>query len=191
LKLLLALGNPGERYRDTRHNAGWWLADHLVVRWSLGAFRTAGPESSTEGSVEGQDVRVVKPQTFMNRSGRLLDRYANVAGFRVGEDLLVLVDDAALAPGRFRLRGSGSAGGHNGLVSVEQALGSREYGRLRIGVGAPPDSDGDLAAWVLAVPPASEEEAVLERFDLMARATERWIAEGVKSAIPSAGSPRG
>jgi PTH1 family peptidyl-tRNA hydrolase len=183
LKLILALGNPGDRYRDTRHNVGWWLADHLAVRWSLGAYRVYGSESSATGRVENTPVRVVKPLTYMNLSGRALDRYPDGPDFRFREDLLVMVDDVALPPGRFRLRARGSAGGHNGLASVESALGSRDYARLRIGVGSPSRPDLDLAAWVLASPPAAEEEAVLERFDLMARATECWIAEGIEPAM--------
>ena len=183
MKLILALGNPGERYRDTRHNAGWWLADHLAARWSLGAFHAYGSEASAGGRAENTPVRVVKPLTYMNRSGRVLEGYSEAPGVRFGEDLLVLVDDVALPPGSFRLRARGSAGGHNGLASVESALGSREYARLRIGVGSPPRPDIDLAAWVLASPPAAEEEAVLERFDAMARATEHWIAEGIESAM--------
>lgn len=183
MKVLLALGNPGERYRDTRHNAGWWLADHLVVRWRFPAFRRAGPECSTEGTVAGHTVRLVKPLTFMNRCGRLLPRYVGMPDFEPEEDLLVLVDDTALEPGRFRLRGRGSAGGHKGLASVELALASRDYGRLRIGVGSPPDPEVDLAAWVLAAPRGSDEEAVLEEFDRMARAAECWLAEGMETAM--------
>lgn len=183
MKLILALGNPGDRYRDTRHNAGWWLGDHLAVRWSLGAFGSSGAEASAEGRVESRPVRIIKPLTYMNRSGRILTRYLAQSDFRHQTDLLVLVDDASLPVGRFRLRGRGSAGGHNGLASVEAALQSRDYGRLRIGVGEPTDPGIDLATWVLAVPPAPDEEAVLEQFDRMARATEHWIGEGMESAM--------
>lgn len=183
MKLILALGNPGERYRDTRHNAGWWLADHLAVRWSLTAFRAYGSEAAATGRAGNRPVRVLKPLTYMNLSGRVLERYPEGPEFRHREDLLVLVDDVALPPGSFRLRARGSAGGHNGLASIESTLGSREYGRLRIGVGSPSHPDIDLAAWVLAPPPPGEEEAVLERFDVMARAIEYWIAEGMEHAM--------
>jgi PTH1 family peptidyl-tRNA hydrolase len=183
LKVILALGNPGERYRDTRHNAGWWLADHLAVRWSFPPFRPSGPEASSDGRVRGTAVRVVRPLTYMNRSGRALERYAQLPDFRAVADLLVLVDDAALPPGSFRLRARGSAGGHNGLASVESVLGSSEYGRLRIGVGAPPHPEVDLAAWVLAAPSPAEEEAVLETFERSAQAIECWVAEGIEPAM--------
>lgn len=185
MKLILALGNPGDRYRDSRHNAGWWLADHLAVRWSLDAFRTHGPEATAGGRFADMPVTVVKPLTYMNLSGRVLKRYLERADFRFKEDLLVLVDDVALAPGRFRLRGRGSAGGHNGLASVESALGGREYGRLRVGVGGPAHPAVDLSAWVLTSPPAAEEEMILEQFDRMAEATEEWIVKGMESAMNS------
>jgi len=183
MKLILALGNPGDRYRDTRHNAGWWLADHLVARWSFGAFRQAGAEASAEGRVSGAEIRIVKPLTYMNRSGRVLERYPAVPGFKFETDLLVLVDDAALPPGKFRLRGRGSAGGHNGLLSVEEVVGSREYSRLRIGVGAPDHPDIDLVEWVLGVPSSADEERILEQFDTMAPAIESWLTGGVESAM--------
>jgi PTH1 family peptidyl-tRNA hydrolase len=183
MKLILALGNPGNRYRDTRHNAGWWLADHLSTRWSLGAFRPAGREVVVDGRVAGVQVRIVKPLTYMNRSGRVLERHLANPGFRFEQDLLVLVDDAALPPGRFRLKGRGSAGGHNGLLSVEEALDSREYGRLRIGVGAPTHPDIDLVDWVLGAPSSADEETIVEQFGRMALATESWIVEGVESAM--------
>jgi len=183
MKLILALGNPGDRYRDTRHNAGWWLADHLTKRWSLGPFKQVGPEASVVGPVDGHEVRIIKPTTYMNRSGRVLAKYLAVQGFRFEEDLLVVVDDAALPPGRFRLKGRGSAGGHNGLQSIEEALDSREYPRLRIGVGAPTHPDLDLADWVLGVPRSRDEEAILEQFGRMALAIESWLSEGMESAM--------
>ena len=183
MKLIVALGNPGERYRDTRHNAGWWLADHLARRWSLPAFRQEGPEASTGGPVDGESVRIVQPLTYMNRSGRVLEKYLAAADFRPEEDLLVAVDDTALAPGRFRRRGRGSGGGHNGLLSVEEHLASREYPRLRIGVGEPGNREVVLSDWVLATPTAKEEEAILEQFGRMALAIETWMSEGVETAM--------
>lgn len=183
MNLILALGNPGDRYRDTRHNAGWWLADHLASRWSIGPFRQAGAEASADGRAGGVDVRIVKPLTYMNRSGRALARYLAGPGFRFRDDLLVLVDDAAIPPGTFRLRARGSAGGHNGLRSVEEQLGSREYARLRIGVGSPPDADVDLVDWVLGVPGQADEEEILGQFGRMAVAVESWMAEGIDLAM--------
>lgn len=183
MKVIFALGNPGDRYRDTRHNAGWWLADHLLARWAFPPWRVGGDAVSSESMVHGTAVRLVKPLTYMNRSGGALLAQRRAAGFRPAEDLLVLVDDAALPAGRFRLRAAGSAGGHNGLASIEVALDSQQYGRLRIGIGAPPHPEVDLSAWVLSAPGAAEEEAVLELFETMARATEAWIVDGIHTAM--------
>ena len=183
MKLLIALGNPGEQYRDTRHNAGWWLADHLVVRWSFDPFRRQGPVAETQGGAAGKDVLLVKPLTYMNRSGRVLRRFRDHEDFRPASDLLVLVDDVDLRPGRFRLRASGSAGGHNGLLSIEAALRSQEFARLRVGVGAPEDRDVDRADWVLAPPGKDEEETVLTAFDRMSEAVECWLSDGAEMAM--------
>ena len=181
MKTLLALGNPGARYRDTRHNVGWWLADRLCVAWSLPAFRAAGLAAATAGRVGDSSVRVVKPLTYVNRSGRVVEKLRS-EGLSVPH-LLVLVDDVSLPPGTFRLRARGSAGGHKGLLSIEGTLGTREYARLRIGVGRPDDSRIDLAEWVLAPMSDAEEEQVLLAFGDMVSAVECWMAEGIETAM--------
>ena len=183
VKLLIALGNPGDQYRDTRHNAGWWLADHLAARWSFGPFRRQGSVAETRGGAAGKDVLLVKPLTYMNRSGRALRGYRDRESFQFATDLLVLVDDVDLAPGTFRVRGTGSSGGHNGLLSIEGALRSRDFARLRVGVGAPADRGVDRADWVLAPPRPDEEETILTAFDRMSEAIECWLSEGTESAM--------
>ncbi|MCZ6824693.1 MAG: aminoacyl-tRNA hydrolase [Gemmatimonadota bacterium] len=181
MKTLLALGNPGARYRDTRHNVGWWLADRLCVAWSLPAFRAARLAAATAGRVGDSPVRVVKPLTYVNRSGRVVEKLRS-EGLHFPH-LLVLVDDVSLPPGTFRLRARGSAGGHNGLLSIEGTLGTREYARLRIGVGRPHDSRIDLAEWVLAPMSDAEEEQLLLAFGDMVSAVECWMAEGIETAM--------
>lgn len=184
MKTLLALGNPGDRYRDTRHNVGWWLADRLRAAWSLPAFRRRGAAARTEGRMDGTPVRLVKPLTYVNRSGRALEGLRDEEpGLRVEEDLLVLVDDVALPPGEIRVRARGSAGGHNGLASLEAAAGTRGYARLRVGVGRPEDDRVDLADWVLAPPSAAEEEEILGAFDRAVDAAACWIVEGAEAAM--------
>jgi len=183
VKVILALGNPGDRYRDTRHNVGWWLADRLRTEWSFPAFRERGPARSAAGRRAGADVRIVEPLTYVNRSGAVVRALVAETGLDPSEDLLVLVDDVALPPGTVRLRASGSSGGHNGLVSVEEAVGGREYARLRIGVGRPEDERIDLAEWVLAPLPGPEEEAVLGAFPRAVQAVECWLDEGVETAM--------
>lgn len=182
VRTILALGNPGDRYRDTRHNAGWWLADHLRAAWGWPPFSREGRSVWTRGSAAGRAVRILKPLTYVNRSGLALEDLLREPGFRLDE-LLVLVDDVSLPPEGFRLRGRGSAGGHNGLASIEQAAGSREYGRLRIGVGAPRTAEIDLADWVLAPPAPAEEEVILSGFGSLTEAVCCWIAEGMESAM--------
>lgn len=185
MRLLLALGNPGEKYRDTRHNAGWWLADRLVDAWSLPPFRRGGDAAVTSGEVRGRSVRLLKPLTFVNRSGDVLRERGLPDDFDPERDLLVLVDDVDLEPGNFRIRARGSAGGHRGLRSIEAVLGTGAYGRLRVGVGRPGEAGGDvdLASWVLAPPPPADEERILAAFGRMTGAVECWLSAGVEEAM--------
>lgn len=181
MKVILGLGNPGPEYADTRHNVGWWLLDHLASRWKAGPFGRDRSLESASARVGGETVHLVKPLTFMNRSGFVARAWA--AEVDVGRDLLVLVDDAALPPGSARMRAQGSAGGHNGLLSVEGALGTAVYPRLRIGVGGPPPGV-DLAEWVLSpFEPAEDEERVLEILPRLAEGVEVWVREGIERAM--------
>jgi PTH1 family peptidyl-tRNA hydrolase len=179
----VGLGNPGPEYDGTRHNAGFRLADHLVARWRFGPFKRGERARQAEGSWDGRPVRVLKPQTYMNRSGAALASLRALSGFDPSTDLLVLVDDVALPVGRFRLRGAGSAGGHNGLKSIEGALQRQDYARLRIGVGPVPVGLDDLADYVLADFDAEEHRALDELLDPMAEAVEGWLAEGIERAM--------
>ncbi|MDH3734000.1 MAG: aminoacyl-tRNA hydrolase [Gemmatimonadota bacterium] len=182
MHLVVALGNPGNNYRDTRHNAGWWLADRLANRWGFPGFRRAGKTAWTSGSIEGRSVEVHKPLTYMNRSGRAVEGLLERRGLDPRADLLVLVDDVWLEPGRIRVRGKGSPGGHNGLRSLSHAIGD-EYARIRIGVGRPHDDRIDLAEWVLARMPRAEEEETLATFPRAAEAVELWLEAGVEAAM--------
>jgi peptidyl-tRNA hydrolase, PTH1 family len=159
------------------------LADHLATRWRLGAFKRGERARQAEGSHDGRTVRVLKPQTYMNRSGAALAPLRALPGFDPATDLLVLVDDVALPAGKFRLRGAGSAGGHNGLKSVEGALQRQDYARLRIGVGPVPAGLPDLADFVLAPFEAEERRALEELLDPMAEAVECWLADGIERAM--------
>jgi len=180
---VLGLGNPGPDYEDTRHNAGFLLADRLAVRWSLGKFRRRGPARIAEGERFGIAVQVIKPHTYMNRSGAALGLLRDDPGFDPGRDLLVLVDDVALDLGRFRLRGGGSAGGHNGLKSIEAVLQRQDYARLRIGVGPRPMDYDDLADYVLDRFTPDEREALDAVLDPMAETVECWLEEGLETAM--------
>ena len=177
----MGLGNPGQEYEDTRHNAGFLLADHIARRWGLGSFRRGDRARVAEGQWQGESVQLLKPQTFMNRSGSALSPFLGDK-FDPATDLLVLVDDVALVAGRFRLRGAGSAGGHNGLKSVEATLQRQDYARLRVGVGPQPES-GDLADYVLAPFTREEHELIDPLLDPMADAAESWLTEGIERAM--------
>lgn len=183
MKAILALGNPGNRYVDSRHNVGWWLADRLIRAWGLSGFVPSGRTAWTSGTVGGESVEIHKPLTYMNRSGQAIAAIGAERELDPRAGLLVLVDDVWLPAGRIRIRRRGSAGGHNGLQSVEGALGSDEYGRLRIGVGRPHDDRIDLAAWVLAPMPRTEEEAVLAAFPRAVDAVECWLLDGAEAAM--------
>jgi PTH1 family peptidyl-tRNA hydrolase len=136
-----------------------------------------------EGSWNGEALRVLKPQTYMNRSGAAIAPLLDLPAFDPGRDLLIMVDEVALPLGRFRLRGAGSAGGHNGLKSVEGALRRQDYARLRIGVGpVPPDLDG-LADYVLDELPPEDREVLDALLDPMADAVETWLDEGIEIAM--------
>jgi PTH1 family peptidyl-tRNA hydrolase len=180
VKVVLGLGNPGPQYDATRHNVGWWVVDRLAHDWSAGPFRKEGPALVASGSWAGHDVRLLKPLTYMNRSGAVFGM-PELRELDAANDLLVVVDDAALEVGRVRLRPSGSAGGHNGLKSVEAVLRSKEYARMRIGVGTKPPGV-DLADWVLSSMPEADEEVVIGLLPDLARAVETWIDEGLEAA---------
>ena len=168
---------------DTRHNAGFRLADRLAGRWGVGPFRRGERAREAAGTILGKSVKLLKPQTYMNRSGAALASLRALADFDPAQHLLVLVDDVALPAGRFRLRGAGSAGGHNGLKSIEGSLQRQDYARLRIGVGAKPPEIDDLADWVLSDFTSEEREALEAMLDPMADAVECWLVEGIEKAM--------
>ena len=179
----MGLGNPGSEYAETRHNAGFLLADHLARRWSLPPFRRVERARETAGTVGGSEVRLVKPFTYMNRSGAALAPLRGLSDFDPAQHLLILVDEVALPLGRFRLRGAGSAGGHNGLKSIEGALQRQDYARLRIGVGPKPTELDDLADYVLEEFLPDERKVVDDLLDPMADAVESWLTDGIELAM--------
>ncbi len=159
------------------------LVDHLAVRWRAGPFTRGSRARETRASISGRSARLIKPQTYMNRSGAALAPLMADAGFDPSQDLLVLVDDVALPLGRFRLRGAGSAGGHNGLKSIEAALRRQDYARLRIGVGPAPEGLDDLADFVLDEFTSDENDTLAGLLDPMSDAVECWAAEGIEAAM--------
>ena len=168
----------------TRHNAGFMLADALTDSWGFPAFRRPWRWRArvSKGVIDDQQVVVAKPQTYMNRSGGALGPLLKDSEFDPTSHLLIVVDDVALPLGSFRLRPSGSAGGHNGLKSIAGRLRSEEYARLRIGVGPRPD-DEEGSDFVLSDFEDTERETLDELLPIMIEAVECWIREGIETAM--------
>jgi PTH1 family peptidyl-tRNA hydrolase len=186
LKVIVGLGNPGREYAATRHNVGWWLIDHLADVWHFDGWKKDGESHVANGTVGGVKVRLVKPQTFMNLSGDALKNYIRRPFWSAAKDLLIVVDEVQIPVGRTRLRARGSAGGHNGLKSVEHSLGTREYARLRIGVGPSEERKGvygDLADFVLAPFARDERDDVLALMPMLTTTVETWLHDGVEKAM--------
>ena len=186
MKVIVGLGNPGREYAATRHNVGWWLIDHLADVWHFDGWKKDRQSHVTNGTVNGVKVRLVKPQTYMNLSGEALKNYVRRPLWSPAKDLLVVVDEVQIPVGRFRIRARGSAGGHNGLKSVEQALASQDYARLRIGVGPSEERKGiykDLADFVLSPFARDERDDVLALLPPLAATVETWLKDGVEKAM--------
>ena len=180
MKVILGLGNPDREYEATRHNVGWWIVDHLAGVWRFDAWRRDGDSFTTSGLVGTKKVKLVKPQTFMNLSGLALRPFQRREGFDAANDVLVIVDEVAVPVGEFRYRAAGSAGGHNGLKSVEAQLKSASYSRLRVGI-RPADEQrtiGDLADFVLHTMPRDERAVVEALYPRIVGAAESWVKEG-------------
>jgi peptidyl-tRNA hydrolase, PTH1 family len=182
LKLIVGLGNPGTKFRGTRHNVGFAVVDRLAERWRIAAFDQAPVDAlmAKYRPAAGDAVLLAKPLTYMNASGEAvggLMRYFKIEP----PDLLVVVDEAQLPLGRLRTRASGSAGGHNGLKSVIAHIGS-EFARLRIGVGRG-DQRRDLADHVLARFDADEEPDAARMIDRAADAAETFTTDGIVAVM--------
>lgn len=178
MKAIVGLGNPGREYAGTRHNIGFDVVDEVARRWNV---QLRPWKSAADVVVVGsRGVVLAEPQTFMNASGDAVSRLAAFYGLEP-TDLLVVADEVQLPLGRIRLRGSGSAGGHNGLKSIIQHLGT-EFPRLRIGVGRG-DPTWDLADHVLSRFGRDEREAVVEAVNRAADAVELFAEYGVEAAM--------
>jgi peptidyl-tRNA hydrolase, PTH1 family len=180
LDLLVAgLGNPGREYEGTRHNAGWLVLDELARRHS-GSWRSKFSGSLAEIRLDGAKLALVKPETYMNESGRSVSAAARF--FKVPfESLLVVHDDVDLEPGRLQARRGGGLAGHNGLRSLAQHLGTQDFLRLRIGVGRPGRGDPrPVKDWVLSpFAPEEDAEALVAR---AADAVETLVRDGLEAA---------
>ena len=180
MKVIVGLGNPGKEYERTRHNVGWWVVDHLADVWRFDGWKKDGEARVSNGIVANTKVRLIKPLTYMNLSGAVLRPYMRRPFWAASKDLMVVVDEVALPLGRYRFRAKGSAGGHNGLKSIEGAVSSQEYPRLRIGI-APEDPArrGELKDYVLDNFGKREEAVVRDLMPTFTEALELWVRDGI------------
>ena len=176
----MGLGNPGERYARTRHNVAWAVLDELAARHAAGEAPGHATFRARRTLVAGHTVALLQPLTFMNLSGEALAAWRDRYGRE--EQLLVVSDDVYLPLGTLRIRVSGSCGGHRGLASIEAAVGSRDYARLRIGVGAAEDSAG-LREHVLEEFAPDESPALGSTVRRAADAVQHWVAFGALGAM--------
>lgn len=179
--LIVGLGNPGKEYERSRHNTGWRALDILADRLNCKIDKAKFQGMYGQTVYNGHKVYLLKPLTYMNLSGRSvlqLSAYFNIPPERI----IVLFDDISLAPGRLRIRGNGSAGGHNGIKSIIAEVGSQDFPRVKIGVGGKPNPEYDLAAWVLGTFSAKEEKDLLFALDNAASAALTIIDKDVAEA---------
>lgn len=179
--LIVGLGNPGNEYERTRHNAGFRALELLAGKLGCKVDKAKFQGLYGQVNYDGKKLFLLKPLTYMNLSGRSvlqLSAYFNIPPQRI----IVLFDDISLVPGRLRIRADGSAGGHNGIKSIIAELGSQDFPRVKIGVGAKPTPEYDLAAWVLSTFSASEETALAVSLANAADAALAIIDKGVPEA---------
>ena len=179
--LIVGLGNPGREYERTRHNAGFRAIDRLADKLGCKIDRLKYQGLYCQTTYNGTKLFLLKPQTYMNLSGRSvlqLSAYFNIPPQRI----IVLFDDISLPPGRLRVRADGSAGGHNGIKSIISEVGVQTFPRVKIGVGAKPHPEQDLADWVLSSFSAKEEKDLVSALDRAAEAALTIIDKGVPEA---------
>jgi PTH1 family peptidyl-tRNA hydrolase len=180
VRLIVGLGNPGVRYRRTRHNVGFMVADALAAEAGGHRWYEEADALVAEVTLGGGNALLVKPQTFMNRSGLAVAQLVEAQG-AASSEVMVIVDDVAIELGTLRIRERGGHGGHNGLRSIIEQLGKPDFLRVRIGVGKGPSQKGDAASWVLA--DFQDDAAADELCGKAADAVEVILGLGVTAAM--------
>lgn len=180
--LIVGLGNPGDQYDSTRHNAGFLAVDALARQGRFSVNRVKFKALTAQAEVGGQGALVMKPTTYMNLSGEAVGEAARFYKLPP-ERVLVLSDDVDLPLGRLRIRAKGSAGGHNGLKSIIQHLGTDQFPRIKLGVGGKPHPDYDLADWVLGRLQGEDRKVMDEAAVRAAQAVECLLRDGIQTAM--------
>ena len=179
--LVVGLGNPGDKYEGTRHNAGFMVIDQLAEGLKIPVQRLKFKALTNTAEIAGHKVLLMKPVTYMNLSGEAVGEAA--AFYKVPpERVLVLSDEVSLAPGKIRVRRSGSAGGHNGLKDIIAHLGTDQFPRIRVGVGAPAHPDREMIGWVIGKFTPEERKVVDQAVDRAVDAAACLIEKGVQEA---------
>ena len=180
--LIVGLGNPGEKYENTRHNVGFQVLDELAERQHAPIQKLKFKALTNLLTISGEKVLVMKPVTYMNLSGEAVRPAADF--YKIPpERILVISDDTALDPGKLRIRIKGSAGGHNGLKNIIQHLGTDQFPRVKVGVGEKPHPDYDMADWVLSKFVGEDLKTITAAIEKAAKAVECLIAEGPDKAM--------
>jgi len=180
--LVVGLGNPGDKYENTRHNAGFMAVDELAERLHVPVQRLKYKALTNTAEVGGKRVLLMKPITYMNLSGEAVRQAAEF--YKIPpERVLVISDDVSLPVGKLRIRKGGSAGGHNGLKSIIAQLGSDRFPRLKIGVGEKPHPDYDMADWVLSKFAGTDRQMMEEAMKRAADAVECLLRDGADQAM--------
>jgi PTH1 family peptidyl-tRNA hydrolase len=181
MKLIVGLGNPGEKYAATRHNVGFWVIDRLAERWQIPVNQSKWKGLTGSGRVMGERVVLLKPMTYMNLSGESVRPACDWLKCDI-EDVAVVCDDLDLPPGQLRLRKKGSSGGHRGLESLIEHLGTNEFKRVRIGIGHPA---GRMPVVDYVISPFTREERPLieETVERAAEAIHQWVVSTFDEAM--------
>ena len=179
--IIAGLGNPGKKYVGTRHNMGFEALDAVAAKYGIDIKKAKFNALYGEGTIEGEKVVLVKPQTFMNLSGQAVREFKSWYKTE-NSQIIIIYDDVSLPVGKMRIRPKGSAGGHNGIKSIIQELGSQDFPRVKIGVGAKPNPQQDLADWVLSGFNPSEKKALEAALPHAADAALSIVEQGVSAA---------
>ena len=182
MKLLVGLGNPGEKYLFTRHNIGFMVADHVATRNRISLKKKGYQALYGVGRVATAETTIFQPQTFMNSSGSSVNAAYKSLGIQPG-DLIVICDDLDLPFGRLRIKATGGHGGHNGLRDIIATVGIKDFIRLRVGIGRP--ERGDVTGHVLSRFSPNEQKLLPELLDTVAEAAETILSDGVTAAMNS------